>query len=69
MLFYTAGELTRRAYARRGIAYTPVIAHRYDGPFRGLRGPLEQHWQAFLDGKLERDEAVRRVLADTARRP
>ena len=69
MLFYTAGELTRRAYARRGIAYTPVIAHRYDGPFRGLRAPLEQHWQAFLDGKLERDEAVRRVLAETAQRP
>lgn len=65
MLFYTTGELTRRSLARRGIAYVPVITQRYDGPFAGIRKPLETHWQAYLDGKLSREEAFRRVLVET----
>ena len=66
VLFYTAGELTRRAYARRGIAYTPVIAGRYDGPFKGMQKPLETHWQAYLEGKVSRSEAMERVLVETS---
>jgi len=65
MMFYTTGALTRRALARRGIDYVPAITHRYDGPFAGMRKPLETHWQAYLDGELSRDEAVRRVLVET----
>ena len=66
VLFYTAGELTRRAYARRGIVYTPVIAGRYDGPFEGMQAALETHWQAYLEGKVSRSEAMERVLVESS---
>ena len=67
ILFYTSGELTRRAFARRGVqGYQPYMLGMYEGPFRGLRQPLETHWQACLDGKLSRAEAIRRILAETA---
>jgi len=66
ILFYTSGELTRRALARRGVTdYKPVITLRYDGPFRGLRQSLETHWQAHLDGKLSSEAAIRRILMET----
>lgn len=66
LLFYTAGELTRRAYARRGIAYTPVIDGMYEGPFAGMRQALDTHWRAYLEGKTARSEAMERVLAGTS---
>lgn len=66
VLFYTAGELTRRAYARRGIAYVPVIAGMYEGPFAGMRQPLETHWRAYLEGRMARGEAMERVLVETS---
>lgn len=67
LLFYTSGELTRRALARRGVRdYRPVIANMYEGPFRGFQRPLEAHWQAYLDGSISREEAIRRILVETA---
>lgn len=66
LLFYTTGELTRRSFARRGIDYKPLIEHRYDGPFKGMREPFETHWRAYLDGKLPRDEAMKKVLTETS---
>jgi hypothetical protein len=67
LLFYTSGELTRRALARRGVPdYRPYVASMYDGPFRGLRPALETHWQAYLDGKTTREAAVRQILEETA---
>lgn len=71
VLFYTSGELTARALATRGRpGYRPVILDLYEGPFRGLRAPLESQWQAYLDGKLTRYEAIRNIVveAHTARR-
>ena len=65
ILFYTSGELTRRALARRGVVYKPVITEMYEGPFRGFRQPLETHWQAYIDGKVSRDTAVRQILVET----
>jgi hypothetical protein len=67
ILFYTSGELTRRALARRGVSdYRPYILDMYEGPFRGLRPSLETHWQAYLDGKVAREAALRQILVETA---
>jgi hypothetical protein len=67
ILFYTSGELTRRALARRGVSdYRPFILDMYDGAFQGFRQPLETHWQAYLDGKLSREAALRQILVETA---
>ncbi len=66
LLFYTSSELTRQALARRGVEYRPVVLDMYERGFRGYRKALETHWQAYLDGKVSRDEAVRQVLRATA---
>jgi hypothetical protein len=67
ILFYTSGELTRRALARRGVGnYQPIIVNMYEGPFRGFRKPLETQWQAYLDGKVSREAAIRQILIETA---
>jgi hypothetical protein len=67
ILFYTAGELTRRALARRGVSnYQPVILGMYERGFRGYRKSLETHWQAYLDGKVSREDAIRQILIETA---
>lgn len=67
ILFYTSGELTRRALARRGVAdYQPYILGMYERGFRGFRQSLETHWQAYLDGKVSREAALRQILIETA---
>ena len=66
ILFYTSGELTRRALARRGVTdYRPFILDMYDRAFRGYRKPLETHWQAYLDGRISRETAICQVLIET----
>ena len=64
ILFYTPGELTRRALARRGVAYTPYAYTLgiYRRSYQPYIKRLETHWQAYLEGKLARDEAVRRII-------
>lgn len=68
LLFYTSGELTRRALAARGVAdYRMAIEGRlFDGPFKGMKEPFETHWRAWLDGALTRDEAIRRIVIATS---
>ena len=67
ILFYTSGELTRRALAARGVRnYQPVILGMYERGYRGYRQSLETHWQAYLDGKVTRDAAIRQILMETA---
>ena len=67
ILFYTSGELTRRALARRGVGeYRPIILDMYERGFRGYRQSLETHWQAYLDGKVSREAALRQILVETA---
>ncbi|MFI5173530.1 MAG: hypothetical protein ACHQKY_01640 [Terriglobia bacterium] len=67
ILFYTSGELTRRALAERGVSnYHPVILEMYARGFSGFRQPLETHWQAYLDGKVSREVAIRQILIETA---
>ena len=70
ILFYTSGELTRRALARRGVSdYQPYILGMYERGFRDYRRPLETHWQAYLDGKVSREAALRQILIETAPPP
>jgi hypothetical protein len=67
ILFYTAGELTRRALAKRGVGnYHPIILLMYERGFSGFQQPLETHWQAYLDGKVSREAAIRQILIETA---
>jgi len=67
ILFYTSGELTRRALARRGVGdYQPYILGMYGRVFGGFRQSLETHWQAYLDGKVSREAALRQILVETA---
>jgi hypothetical protein len=69
ILFYTSGELTRRALERRGVrGYKPMMLAMYAGPFRGMQQSLETHWQAYLDGKVGREEAIREIVRETALR-
>jgi hypothetical protein len=66
ILFYTSGELTRRALAKRGVSdYQPYIAGMYERGFGGFRQPLETHWQAYLDGRVSREVAIRQILIET----
>jgi hypothetical protein len=70
ILFYTSGELTRRALARRGVHdYQPIITLMYDRGFKGFRQALETHWQAYLDGKVSREAAIRQIFIETAPPP
>lgn len=67
ILFYTSGELTRRALAKRGVSdYQPVIIGMYERGFRGFRQSLETHWQAYLDGKVSREAAIRQIVIETS---
>ncbi len=67
ILFYTSGELTRRALVKRGVMnYIRMIdAGMYERGFQGFKQPLETHWQAYLDGKITRETAVREILLAT----
>ena len=69
VLFYTSGELTRRALAARGVAaYRPYAYDGlYDRAFTGTRAPLETHWQAYLDGRSTREEAIRGLVKATGK--
>jgi hypothetical protein len=67
ILFYTSGELTRRTLAKRGVRdYQRIIdAGMYERGFQGFQQPLETHWQAYLDGKVSREAAIRQILIET----
>lgn len=62
LVFYTAGEWTRRNLAAYGVEYGPwgFDAHLYQGDFE----PVTRHWQAHLDGRLGLEEAIAKVVAD-----
>lgn len=72
LLFYTSGELTRRALRDRGINdYTPYIYRQnmFDRAFPGLREPIETYWQSYLDGRMARSAAVAALVSATGTRP
>ena len=65
VLFYTAGELTRRELTARGIDYT-----EYAGPGlytnlcgAGCRDKIAEHWGPHLDGKRSSADALSGLVA------
>lgn len=70
ILFYTSGELTRRALRERAVDYTPYAfkQNMYERAFFGLKGPLETFWQSYLDGAMTRTAAIQAVV-DAASTP
>jgi hypothetical protein len=72
ILFYTSGELTRRALQARGITDYVPYAHSkglYDRTFTGLKQPLETYWQFYLDGRMSRDAAIVALVENTGTVP
>jgi hypothetical protein len=70
ILFYTSSELTRRSLASRGVSgYQPFILGMWERGYAGFRQALETHWQAYLDGKVSREAAVRQILIETTTSP
>jgi hypothetical protein len=66
-LIHEARFQTARSLARRGVRdYRPSIAGMYERGFRGFEQSLETHWQAYLDGKVSREAAIRQILIETA---
>ena len=72
LLFYTTGELVRRDLAASpslaGLsgtaAYTPYAIRNglYDHGWNSYEVALEKFWQAYLDGKLDFDTAIARIV-------
>jgi len=73
LLFYTTGEIVKRAFSLSEIPaghspgqYMPY-AYRYGLYARGWENyqrVLERHWQPYLDGKVDFDTALARLVAD-----
>jgi hypothetical protein len=65
-LFYSTGEVVRRALQARGIAYEPYAdkTGMFERAWPHFRAPIETHWKAFIDGRLPRDEAIKRIVAE-----
>ncbi|HYC92300.1 MAG TPA: hypothetical protein VEO54_24035 [Thermoanaerobaculia bacterium] len=62
LLFYTAGEVTRRALAKRGVVYKPVADEVAARAWKELIAPIEQHWKPVLDGTRSRAEALKALV-------
>lgn len=63
LLFYTAGEVTRRVLARRGVVYEPIANEVSARAWPALVPLIETHWKPVLDGKTTREEALKALVA------
>lgn len=65
VLFFTAGELTKRELAAHGIAYTPyadeALYTALCGP--GCRDKIAEHWMTRIDGKRSVADALSALVA------
>ncbi|HUR80829.1 MAG TPA: hypothetical protein VM733_08685 [Thermoanaerobaculia bacterium] len=62
LLFYTSGELARRAWAKRGIVYTPIANEVANRAWKDLIAPIEKDWTPVLDGKVSRAKALQSLI-------
>lgn len=66
ILFYTSGELTKRTLATRGVTDYVPYAYAHGNYKRGVWPSylpwIEKLWQAHIDGKLSRDDAIDAIL-------
>ena len=69
ILFYTSGELTRRALAERGIKdYVPYMYKQqmFERAYYGAQSALETFWRSYIDGKMDRQTALTAIVEATA---
>jgi hypothetical protein len=72
VLFYTTGEVVRRMFAEQAAkegshaagGYTPYAYREglYARAWPRFQPLLETHWQAYLDGKIDFDRAIARIV-------
>lgn len=65
LLFYTTGRTVQSVLAEAGApGYEPYLYSEglFDRAWPELRRPVEEHWQAYLDGEIDMDEAARRMI-------
>ena len=66
VLTYNAGEIMRRVLTDAGISgYRPYMDA--ENIFQEFKPALGAHWTAFLDGRVSRKEALRRILLEVTR--
>jgi hypothetical protein len=65
VLFYNAGEITRRVLAEAGVADYRLYMD-VERVFADLRPAVAAHWPAFLDGRITRQEALLRILREAS---
>jgi hypothetical protein len=65
VLFYTAGELTRRELEARGIGYRPYANAAFYTNMcgAGCRDKIAEHWTRHLDGKRSIPDALSALVA------
>ena len=65
VLFYIAGEITRQELARDGVEYKPYLyaIGLFDRAWPQFRGPVEQHVQAYIDGRTTLDQMAASLAA------
>jgi hypothetical protein len=70
VIFYTTGELVRRALGKTADSHYMPYAYRFSVYEKGMlpdRASLEKNWQPWLDGTAPFEEALRNLVRDAAR--
>jgi len=65
VLFYIAGEVTRQQLAKDGIQYKPYLysVGLFDRAWPQFRAPVEEHVQAYIDGKITLEQMAANLAA------
>jgi hypothetical protein len=64
IIFYTAGEFTRRDLSEYGVSDYKPYAYRglYERAWPNLQRPLELYWQPYLEGTVGFDKAISNLI-------
>jgi hypothetical protein len=64
VLFYIAGEVTRRSLSNEGLMYEPYLYKTglFDRAWPMLRMPIEAALPAYIDGRMSLDETAKRLV-------
>jgi hypothetical protein len=64
IIFYTAGEFTRRNLSEYGVSDYIPVAYRglYARAWPKLQRPLELYWQPYLEGTVDFDKAMSNLI-------
>ena len=65
VLFYVTGEVTRQQLAASGIEYRHYLYSTglFDRAWPRFRVPIEQHVQAYIDGKITLEQMASNLAA------